>query len=164
MPDPEQLFPNNDLSIFYLKKHSSLSKELAKSSFKEIIKSRPLASLGDFLINYCYTVARFHVAPIEHKAIRVWDSSLAKALKESEFANYLPSRMSSGELGDAVEAMVAWLYMTGRMSLEEMIEIMLPGLDPSLIGKPGEKDLAVFAISLFLEHVWERRIYPRISG
>ncbi len=162
MPSPEKFSQTDDILMFYLKKHSSLSTELAKSSFEEVIRSRPLASLGDFLINYCYTVARFHVAPLEHKAIRVWDSSLAKALKESEFANHLPSRMSAGELGDAVEALVAWLYMTGRISLERIIEIMLPGLDASLIGKPGEKDLAVFAVSLFLEYIWEKELFPEL--
>ncbi len=164
MPNPGSSSLNNDFLAFYQEKHSRLSKELAKSSFREVIKSRPLASLGDFLINYCYTVARFHVAPLEHKAIRVWDSSLAKALKESEFAEYLPPRMSSGELGDAVEALVAWLYMNGHVSLEEIIETMLPGLDPSLIGKPGEKDLAIFAVSLFLESVWEKKLFSETKN
>ena len=70
--------------------------------------------------------------------------------------------MSAGELGDAVEALVAWLYMTGRISLERIIEIMLPGLDASLIGKPGEKDLAVFAVSLFLEYIWEKELFPEL--
>ena len=127
-----------------------------KISFDDILYSKHLASLGDALVNYCYSVARFSVNPKLTSGVRVWDSSLAMALRQSSFNAFIKKRISQGELGDCVEAIVGWVYMNDLMSLEEIIAFLKDNLPAELLkNKMAEKDGATFAFIALLEHIYK---------
>ena len=125
-------------------------------SIEDILYSKQLASLGDALVNYCYSVARMSINPKLMTGVRVWDSSLAMALRQSPFNSFIKRRISQGSLGDCVEAIVGWVYMNELMSLEEIITLLKNNLPAELLkNKMSEKDGATFAFIALLEQVYK---------
>ena len=125
-------------------------------SFENVLYSKHLASLGDALVNYCYSVARMSINPKLMSGVRVWDSSLAMALRQSPFNAFVKRRISQGELGDCVEALIGWVYMNELMSLEEIITSLRNNLPAELLkNKTSEKDGATFAFIALLEHLYK---------
>ncbi len=133
------------------------------ANIEDILYSKHLASLGDALVNYCYSVARFAINPLLTSSVRVWDSSLATAIRQSPFNSYIKKRISQGELGDCVEAIVAWTYMIGAITLENIIEILKQNLPQELLkNKKIEKDGATFAFISLLEHLYSLDIFKSL--
>ncbi|NPD87115.1 MAG: hypothetical protein HGN29_00220 [Asgard group archaeon] len=91
--------------------------------FEEIFSSNDFAKFGDSVVNFIYNAAIFE-AQTKLQGIKVWDSCLAEACKKSPLRSYIGSRKNKGELGDAVEAFIGYIYLTHKFPLNQMIDIL----------------------------------------
>jgi hypothetical protein len=91
---------------------------------KDVLNDQDLARLGDAYVNFIYSIA---LSKRENKATGAKVSSrvLAQALKRAELRGLLPRRMDRHALGDAAEALVAYAYLYGAISIEESVETLL---------------------------------------
>ena len=109
------------------KPYPYLSEELETRKIKKVILSKKLSQLGDFLTNYVYSLMKIGLKG-ERGAVHVWDKSLATAAKNSGLKKYFPSRIRTDGLADGVEALIAFIYLKGIMSLNEMVDILNQGV------------------------------------
>ena len=90
---------------------------------EKILIDSNFAKFGDSIANFIYNAAIYD-AKQELRGIKVWDKSLAEACRNSPLRSYLGSKKSSGELGDAVEAFLCFVYMKNKKSIHDMINIL----------------------------------------
>ena len=90
---------------------------------EEILLNTNLSKFGDSIANFIYNAAVYE-AKQKLQGIKVWDKSLAEACRNSPLRSYLGSKKNSGELGDAVEAFLSFVYMKNKNSLSDMITIL----------------------------------------
>lgn len=91
---------------------------------EDVFNDQNLARLGDAYVNFVYSIA---LSAREGKATGAKVSShiLAQALKRAELRDFLPKRRDRHALGDAAEALVAYAYLYGAISIEESVEALL---------------------------------------
>ncbi|MEM3458177.1 MAG: ribonuclease III family protein [Candidatus Bathyarchaeia archaeon] len=100
-----------------------------KSSIKnygnmtEVLTDHGLASLGDAYVNFVYSVAisARKGAPCGEK---VKGSVLAEAIRRTGLREKLPSRMTRHLMADAAEALIAYAWLQGYITIEESITIL----------------------------------------
>jgi hypothetical protein len=87
---------------------------------EDVLNDRNLAGLGDAYVNFIYSIA---LSKREGRAAgaRVSSRVLAQALKRAKLRGFLPKRMDRHALGDAAEALVAYAYLCGAISIEESV-------------------------------------------
>lgn len=94
------------------------------SSISDILGDHELASLGDAFVNLIYSLALSKVAgkPVGRKL----DSRvLSLALRKAGLRTLLPHRMDRHKLADAAEALIAYGWLSGAISLEEALNIII---------------------------------------
>ena len=94
-----------------------------KTKLTQVMRNHDMAKFGDSLTNFIYSLAktkRYNRPFGEH----VLDKSLAEALRNANLRPIMPSSVSSGDLGDGVEALVGFAYLEGIMTIEEMVAII----------------------------------------
>jgi hypothetical protein len=91
---------------------------------EDVLNDRNLARLGDAYVNFIYSIV---LSKREGKATGAKVSSrvLAQALKRAELRGFLPKRMDRHALGDAGEALIAYAYLRGAISIEESVGVLL---------------------------------------
>ncbi|MGC8936476.1 MAG: ribonuclease III family protein [Candidatus Methanomethylicaceae archaeon] len=91
------------------------------SDLRTIARSKDWARLGDSFVNLAYSMAKTKAVgrPVGE---RVPDKVLSKALDFSRTIDV--SRMTSGEKGDIVEAILAYAWSNNLISLEEAAETL----------------------------------------
>lgn len=91
------------------------------SDLRTIARSKDWARLGDSFVNLAYSMAKTKAVgrPVGE---RVPDKVLSKALDFSKAIDV--SRMTSGEKGDIVEAILAYAWSNHLISLEEAAETL----------------------------------------
>jgi len=112
-----------------------------------VLADRDLASLGDAYVNFAYSL----VLSDKRKkplGVRVKGSVLAEALRKAGLRGQLGSRMTRHSLADAAEAVIAYAWLNGYVTLDESVMIMKKGKD------------AVEGISALLETVKKRVTFP----
>ena len=90
---------------------------------KNILLNSDYAKFGDAIVNFVYNAAIFEVTQ-QSKGVKVWDYSLAQACRSSPLRQFTGSRKNAGELGDAVEAFVTYVYLRNKSRLTDMIRIL----------------------------------------
>ncbi|MHA1937341.1 MAG: ribonuclease III family protein [Candidatus Thorarchaeota archaeon] len=95
---------------------------------KTIMRNKGLAKLGDNLVNLCYSLAKSEVlmGPTGEK---VRDSVLARAIRDTPVYTHIGRRTDSGVAADAYEAIIAYLWLTGRLSIESIVSKLVKELD-----------------------------------
>jgi len=96
---------------------------IRKKSINEIIQDKGLAALGDTYVNFVYSLVKSKVIG-KPQGERVRGKVLAEALKNSGLRSYLPNRLSSHELSDAVEALLVYSWLNKLVSLDEVVSIL----------------------------------------
>ncbi len=89
----------------------------------EILVNTNFAKFGDSIANFVYNAAVYE-SQQKLQGIKVWDKSLAEACRNSPLRSYLGSKKNSGELGDAVEAFLSFVYMKNKNSIHDMVNIL----------------------------------------
>ena len=74
-------------------------------------------------VNFIYNAA-IHNATHKLSGIKVWDKCLAQACKNSPLRKFVGTRKNAGDLGDAVEAFIAFVYLKKPSAITEMISTL----------------------------------------
>ncbi len=119
------------------------------------MNDKGLAKLGDGLVNLCYSLAKSLVLG-EATGEKVRDSVLAKAIREHRVYEHIGRRTDAGEAADAYEALMAYIWLTGRVRHQDLVQILKEKLEI----EPGmsrrlEAELATLAFIHLLDGVNE---------
>ncbi len=121
-------------------------------NLKNILSNSNFAKFGDSLVNFLYNVAIFE-ATKNLQGVKVWDQSLAEACRNSPLRSYLGGRKNAGELGDAVEAFLGFLYIKNPLVLPEMITTLSRFIrNNSHLYQKNEKKLCSAAFSHLINY------------
>jgi len=129
-------------------------------SQKAIGTDKGLAKIGDGIVNLSFSVAKSMYLTkissnnkIHRTGIKVSKKILAEALKEANMKNFARSRADSHDLADTVEAIVAYVWLSHKMSLKEIIEFLCSNLSGNLNVRIEEINSAKSAFKKLLEHI-----------
>jgi len=108
---------------------------------KAVLLDKNLSKFGDAIVNFIYNAAIYEETE-QSKGVKVWDSCLAQACKDSHLRNFLGTRKNAGDIGDAVEAFIAYVYLRNKSSINDMIQILFRNINQNrqLLAKQ-EKEL-----------------------
>ncbi len=121
-------------------------------NLKNILSNSNFAKFGDSLVNFLYNVAIFE-ATKNLQGVKVWDQSLAEACRNSPLRSYLGGRKNAGELGDAVEAFLGFLYIKNPLVLPEMITTLSRSIRNNIhLYQKNEKKLCSAAFSHLINY------------
>ncbi len=115
-------------------------------NFEEIISISDFAKFGDSIVNFIYNAAIFE-AESKLQGVKVWDNCLSNACKNSPLRTYVGSKKNKGDLGDAVEAFIGYVYLAKKFSVNQMIDILTKYIKlegDKIKGKEQEKCSAAF--------------------
>ena len=92
-----------------------------KGKMRSILRNKDLARLGDSFVNLVYSTAKTKACgrPVGEK---VPDRVLSQALEIAKLP--VPMRLTHGERGDVVEAVLAYAWMHNMLPLEEAVAIL----------------------------------------
>ncbi len=129
---------------------------LHHNSLREIMNDTGLAQIGDALVNLCYSVAK-SLALGKMGGEKVRDSVLARAIRATSFYHQIGHRTDAGEAGDAYEALIGYLWLKEAVSVDEIIEILLPELHiDKTTSRKKEGEIAALAFQRLLERLADR--------
>jgi hypothetical protein len=103
------------------------SLKISYRDLKEILADKALSKFGDALVNFTYSLAKSIVlqTPTGEK---VPDKTLGSALRATPLRQQVPPHAKIGTLGDVVEAFLAYMWLTERLSLQHIVEILVDNL------------------------------------
>jgi len=110
-----------------------------------------LAKVGDGLVNFCYSLAKSLV--LGHATgEKVRDSVLARAIRATSVYNHMNRRTDAGRAADAYEAIMAYLWMTEKITISDMVKSLSESLEiSSSTSRKKEGDIAAVSFQKFLE-------------
>ena len=123
------------------------------TTVESIMNDKGLAQIGDNLVNLCYSLAKSIVLE-RSGGQKVRDSVLARAIRATSVYKHIGHRTDMGGAGDAYEAIMAWLWMKEKITIERIVELLVENLSlDSKTGRKEEGELASVAFQLLLEFV-----------
>lgn len=124
-------------------------------SVEEIVNDKGLAKVGDGIVNLCYSLAKSQV--LGHATgDKVRDSVLARAIRSTEVYSHISRRTDSGRAADSYEAIVAYLWMKGLVTIQEIVDNLVPTLQiDSKTSRKREGEIAALSFQNFLEQYIE---------
>jgi hypothetical protein len=116
-----------------------------------IMQDKGLAKIGDGIVNLCYSLAKslvFGSATGE----KVRDSVLARAIRSTALYQHMGRRTDIGRAADAYEAIMAFLWLKGMMTIEDAVTTLVPllGIDTTT-SRTREGEVAARAFQALLE-------------
>jgi hypothetical protein len=108
-------------------------------SQKTIGTDKGLAKLGDGIVNLSYSMAKSIYLTCNNpmnRTIRtgnkVSKKILAEALKNADLKPFSKNRGDAHDMADTVEAIIAYVWLSNKMTLDEMIDILWNALSGDL--------------------------------
>jgi hypothetical protein len=92
-----------------------------------IMHDKGLAKVGDNLVNLAYSLAKSQVLG-KLTGEKVRDSVLARAIRETSVYRHMNRRTDSGRAADAYEAIMAYLWMAGKITIHDMVNYLCSDL------------------------------------
>jgi hypothetical protein len=121
------------------------------TSIEQIMNDKGLAKLGDNLVNFCYSLAKTLVLGCA-TGEKVRDSVLARAIRETSVYSHMNRRSDIGKAADAYEAIMAYLWMTNKITIPFMADSLANLLDiDSKTSREKEGMIAAISFQHFLE-------------
>lgn len=128
--------------------------DLQKGKIEGILRDKGLARLGDAFVNLIYSTAK---TKAKGRAVgeRVQDRVLSYALQIAKLP--VPKRLSHGERGDVVEAVLAYAWMHDMLPLEEAVTILFTTISGAEYeSKSLEREMSTKAFSKLIRVAVER--------
>ncbi|MHA1212505.1 MAG: ribonuclease III family protein [Candidatus Heimdallarchaeota archaeon] len=126
------------------------------SDLRSILSNKDYSRFGDSIVNFIYNAAIFEVTQ-HSRGVKVWDSCLAQACRNSQLRKYLGTRKNAGDIGDAVEAFVAYVYLKNKNTINEMIMILSKNLNQNKkLLQTQEKELCAESFTLLINVFCEK--------
>ncbi|MHA1950204.1 MAG: ribonuclease III family protein [Candidatus Thorarchaeota archaeon] len=121
------------------------------NSIESIMNDKGLAKVGDNLVNFMYSLAKSVV--LGHTTgEKVRDSVLARAIRATKVYNHISRRTDAGRAADAYEAIMAYLWMTGRLTIQDAVESLKDTLHiDSKTSRKKEGEVAANSFQYLLE-------------
>jgi len=127
---------------------------------KSIGTDKGLAKIGDSIVNLTYSVAKSIVLTrnsktnkINRTGMKVSKTILANALKKADMKKFSKSRADAHDLADTVEALIAYIWFIEKMTIEDIINILVDSLKENLIVRSEEIKNATVAFTNLLIHI-----------
>jgi len=124
---------------------------------KSIGTDRGLAKIGDGIVNLTYSIAKSIVLTRNSKnnksirtGLKVSKTILANALKEADMKAFSRNRADAHDLADTVEALIAYIWFTKKMSMEDIINFLVDSLNSNLTVRSEEIRNATIAFRKLL--------------
>jgi dsRNA-specific ribonuclease len=138
-----------------------LLKEINKHLSQKVIGThKGLAKIGDELVNFVYSVAKsiYLTKNNTHRSIiltsrKVGKKILAHALKEAAMKSFAKNRADAHDLADTVEAIIAYIWLSKKMQIEEFIDFLVDNFAGDLSNRNEEILQAQIAFVKLLNHV-----------
>jgi len=135
--------------------------DLNKSQ-KAIGTDKGLAKLGDGIVNLTYSVAKSIYLTknspnnkILRTGVKVSKTILATALKNANMKNLAKTRADAHDFADTAEALVAYVWLSKKISLDEIINYLWKNLTGDLNIRNEEIKSATEAFTNLLNHIKE---------
>lgn len=125
----------------------AFSFQTVRGSLAEVLADRDMASLGDAFVNFAYSLALSNRRR-KPLGVRVKGSVLAEGLRRAGLRECLGGRMTRHALADAAEALIAYAWLNGYVTLDECVAVMGKTVD------------AVEGLSVLLATVKKRVTFP----
>jgi len=120
-------------------------------SVESVMRDKGLAKLGDNLVNLCYSLAKSQVLG-EATGEKVKDRVLARAIRATPVYKKLGRRTDAGMAADAYEAIIAYLWLTEKTNIEDMVTLVVDNLEiTSETSRKKESEIASHAFQVLLE-------------
>jgi predicted transcriptional regulator len=118
---------------------------------EKIMNDKGLAKIGDGLVNLCYSLAKSQVIGYA-TGDKVRDSVLARAIRATDVYRHISRRTDSGRAADAYEAIMAYLWMKGSITVQGMVDALVQTLHlDSKTNRKKEGEIAALSFQIFLE-------------
>lgn len=120
-------------------------------SIESIMNDKGLAKVGDNLVNFVYSLAKSVI--LGHTTgEKVRDSVLARAIRATTVYNHFSRRTDVGRAADAYEAIMAYLWMTGKITIQEAVESITESLQiDSKTSRKKEGEVSALSFQYLLE-------------
>jgi hypothetical protein len=129
-------------------------------SQKAIGTDKGLAKIGDGIVNLTYSMAKSIVLTqtnlnnkVSRTGLKVSKNILANSLKNANMKNFAKSRADAHDLADTVEALVAYVWISKKMSLNEIIDFLSSNLSGNLTIRSEEIKNATEAFTKLLINI-----------
>ncbi len=120
-------------------------------SIESIMNDKGLAKVGDNLINFIYSLAKSVVLG-QTTGEKVRDSILARAIRATSVYSHISRRTDAGRAADAYEAIMAYLWMTGKITIPQAVESLTKTLHiDSKTSRKKEGEVAALSFQYLLE-------------
>jgi len=127
---------------------------------KSIGTDKGLAKIGDGVVNLTYSIAKSIVLTRNSKnnntirtGLKVSKMILANALKEADMKNFAKNRSDAHDLADTVEALVAYVWLIKKMTIEDIINFLVGSLNGNLTVRGEEIKNATIAFRKLLNEI-----------
>ncbi len=127
---------------------------------KSIGTDKGLAKIGDGVVNLTYSIAKSIVLTRNSKnnntirtGLKVSKTILANALKEADMKNFAKNRSDAHDLADTVEALVAYVWLIKKMTIEDIINFLVGSLNGNLTVRGEEIKNATIAFRKLLNEI-----------
>ena len=128
------------------------------NSYVDIFLNKNLAKLGDNYVNFIYSIAR-SIRTKEISGQKVAGKILKNAIKDSNLSEYLPTRLSSHDIADGVEALIVYVWLIEKMDINEMVEILVSELNlGDFSTRRNEFDSAILAFIKLLNEIEKLKV------
>jgi hypothetical protein len=98
------------------------------STLREVLIDGKLAEFGDSYVNFIYSLALSMKEGVP-QGTRVQGMILSQALRKANLRGFLPNRSDRHIQADAAEALIAFSWIRGTVTLEESFNILLDDLN-----------------------------------
>ncbi len=130
-------------------------------SQKSIGTDKGLAKIGDCIVNLSYSVAKSIFLSknsttnkkVFRTGLKVNRNILSNALKNAGLKHFAKNRASSHDLADTVEAIIAYVWLSKKIKLNEIIDSLTNNLEGDLLVRSTEIKSATKAFTNLLNHI-----------
>jgi len=120
-------------------------------SIESIMNDKGLAKIGDNLVNFIYSLAKSVVVG-QTTGEKVRDSVLARAIRATNVYSFISRRTDAGRAADAYEAIMAYLWMTEKITIQQAVESLTKTLHIDFkTSRKKEGDAAAQSFQYLLE-------------
>ncbi len=96
---------------------------------REVMQDKELAALGDAIVNFLYSLA-LSVKEGRPIGVKVNSRVLSDSLTKAGLRNLLSSRLDRHHKADAAEAVIAYMFLRGKLSIKRAIDTLSVYEDP----------------------------------
>lgn len=122
-------------------------------SVEEVLNDKGLAKVGDAIVNLCYSLAKSRVLQ-RATGEKVRDDVLAKAIRSTSLYTRMNRRTSKGLAADSYEAIIAYLWMSDSVTIEEIVEHLVQHLSiDTRTSRKREAEVASEAFKSLLQYL-----------